>query len=354
MMCLNRRSVTGITSLIFVSFAISGCGSGGGGSSAPFQTARFTEFAAPGAGNDPTSVPGGVWPDDVAGDTDGNIWFPEHHGNAIARISPTGVFTEFPVPTPNALMDGITIDNTRQIVWVTETEANNIVRLNMATGAVTEIPMPTPGSVPGDLILAPDGTVWMTEGYEGGGGSTKIAKMNPDTLQFTEYTPTTPRNGTDGLVMMPNGDVWFVEYADNRICRFSNGVFTEFILPRSSVVPTNIARDSNLMIWVTEQQGNAIAQFNPTTSTWKEVAVPTPASDPSGVCVDKSNNVWFTEYNGSKIGVIPAGTMKAIDYVIPTPNSGPEDIQLAPDGKIIFTEQTGNKVGIISVAGLTQ
>src|SRR5580692_6561397 len=99
MMFPNRRRVSGLAVLAFVSAALSGCGGGGDGSSSPFQTARFTEYAAPGAGNDPTSVPGGVWPDDVAGDAAGNIWFPEHHGNAIARISPTGVFTEFPVPT---------------------------------------------------------------------------------------------------------------------------------------------------------------------------------------------------------------------------------------------------------------
>ena len=349
----NSRIVICIATALIISASVCGCGGGGNSSSAPFQVAKFTEYAAPGAGNDPLASPGGVWPDDVAGDMNGNIWFPERHSNEIGKVSATGVYTGYPVITQSSQMDGITIDNARKVVYVTETAGNNIVRLDMTTGALQEIAVPAPGTVPGDLILAPDGTVWFSLGYEGGAGSTRIAKMNPDTLQITEFTPPFVRNGTDGLVMVPNGDIWFVEYADNNICRFSNGVFTEVAMPRLNVVPTNIAVDSHNMIWISEQAGNAIAQYNPTNSTWKEVAVPTANGQPSGVCVDKSDNVWFTEFNGNKIGVIPAGTTKAIDYAIPTPASGPEDIQVMPGGLIAFTEQTGNKVGIISVPGLT-
>jgi virginiamycin B lyase len=349
----NYPALAGALAIIGMAAATSGCSNGTSTTSQLYQKATFTEYPVPGTGNVPGASPGGVWPDDVAGDTAGDIWCPEHHGDNIVRISPTGVYTGFPVLTPNGLMDGITIDNTRNVLYVTETANNKIARLDMTTGVVTEITMPQPNSVPGDLVHSADGTVWLTEGYEGGVGATRIARMDPTTLQITEFTPTTPRNGADDLVLTPQGDLWFVEYADNRICKLSNGQFTEVMLPRPNVVPTNISIDTSGNLWVSEQAGNAIAEYNPISHIWREVPILTANGQPSGVCIDSSNNVWFTEYNSSIIGVIPAGTFKVIEYTIPTPNSGPEDIEVAPNGNIIFTEQYGAKVGIIHVQGLT-
>ena len=226
-----------------ISMITAGCGgSSSSGSSGKYSVASFKEFAAPGAGNVPGSVPAGVWPDDVTGDAAGNIWFAEHHSNEIGCMSPAGIYKGYPVPTANGEMDGITLDSTRNVVYVTETANNKIARLDIGTGTVTEISMPRPNSVPGDLVHTPDGTVYLTEGYEG--GPVRLARLDPNSLQITEYTPTIPRNGGDDLVLAPNGDIWYVYYADNRICKFSNGAFTEVVLPRPNVVPTNIAMDS--------------------------------------------------------------------------------------------------------------
>ena len=203
------------------------------------------------------------------------------------------------------------------------------------------------------LLLAPDGSLWVSEGYEGGAGSTRIARIDTTTLQVTEYTPQFSRNGTDGMTLLANGDLWFVEYADNAICKFSNGTFTEVVMPRSNVVPTNISSDSKGNLWITEQQGNAIARYTPSTGAWKEITIPTVNAQPSGICVDKSDNIWFTEYNGNKIGLIRAGTLAAADYAIPSPGAGADDIEVAPNGSIIFTEQNTSKVGKITVPGVS-
>ena len=44
----------------------------------------------------------GAAPDQAALGSDGNIWFAETFANAIARITPGGVVTEFPLPSPDA------------------------------------------------------------------------------------------------------------------------------------------------------------------------------------------------------------------------------------------------------------
>src|SRR5262249_35001296 len=50
---------------------------------------NITEFSPP------TSVSA---PWEIVGGPDGNIWFTELFGQKIGRITPAGVFTEFPVP----------------------------------------------------------------------------------------------------------------------------------------------------------------------------------------------------------------------------------------------------------------
>ncbi len=350
---LNRRKLSASIAALTLTIGLAytqGCG-GGSGSTGPVVT--FTEWKVSGAGNVVGSVPGGVWPDDLAGDTSGNIWLAEHHNDEVGRFSPTGVYTAFPIPTKNGEADGLAVDSVRGYVYCALTMANKIERISMTTGVVTEITMPTPGAVPGDLLIGPDGTIWVSEGYEGGAGSTRIAKIDPTTLLVTEYTPPFSRDGTDGMTLLSNGDMWFVEYANNAICKFSNGTFTEVVMPRTNVVPTNIASDSKGNLWITEQGGNAIARYTPSTGAWKEITIPTGNAQPSGICVDKSDNIWFTEYNGNKIGLIKSGALAATDYAIPSPNAGAEDIEVAPNGSIIFTEQNTSRVARITVPGVS-
>ena len=57
--------------------------------------------------------------DDLRSDAQGNLWFAQHHSNEIGRMSPEGVYTGYPVPTPNSVMDSLVVDEARRVVWVT-------------------------------------------------------------------------------------------------------------------------------------------------------------------------------------------------------------------------------------------
>ena len=39
----------------------------------------------------------------IALGADGNMWFSEHTGNRMGRITADGTITEFPIPTPNSI-----------------------------------------------------------------------------------------------------------------------------------------------------------------------------------------------------------------------------------------------------------
>src|SRR3954463_2197154 len=69
--------------------------------------------------------------------------------------------SEFPVPTANALLQGI-VTGPDGNLWVAERSAGAIARVTPG-GVVTEFPLPDAGSAPFWLAVGPDGALWFTE-----------------------------------------------------------------------------------------------------------------------------------------------------------------------------------------------
>lgn len=99
---------------------------------------------------------------------DKNLWITQGGTtNAIGRLTPAGVLTEFPLPTRNAGPVGITLGNDGN-VWFTESNASKIGRITI-NGAITEFSTPTKDAGPyGIAALAGEcgpghGDIWFTE-----------------------------------------------------------------------------------------------------------------------------------------------------------------------------------------------
>ncbi len=123
--------------------------------------------------------------------------------------------------------------------------------------------------------------------------------------------------------------------------------FQEFPMPTGNSYPAQIALDlTNQVAWISERDGNKIAQFDLQTRTWgQEYTIPTAGSQPWGLAVDGQGNVWFAETTGNKIGKLDRATGKIIEYDVPTPNSQPWAVAIGDDGSVWFTERSGNKIG---------
>jgi len=107
-------------------------------------------------------------PGDIVTGADGNLWFTEscfdyvfHCADAIARITPSGVITEFPTPMSNSGPRGIAAGHDGNL-WFAETSINKIGRIT-TTGIITEFDVPTAESGPIDVVAGPDGNLWFTE-----------------------------------------------------------------------------------------------------------------------------------------------------------------------------------------------
>jgi streptogramin lyase len=133
---------------------------------------EFTQGITPPA-NPVNGIPGPI-PNGLAVGPDGNLWFTEQAGNRIGRITMAGVITEFSAGiTDNSNPSEITAGPDGNL-WFTEPffitngvlvkgSGNQVARIS-TSGVVTEFSAGiTSGAVPWGIVGGPDGNIWFTE-----------------------------------------------------------------------------------------------------------------------------------------------------------------------------------------------
>jgi streptogramin lyase len=222
---------------------------------------------------------------------DGSVWFTE--GTNIARITPAGTLTEFPVPPPDVFITAGPDGN----LWFSGAGPPSIVRMS-THGDVKVFALPQHSHDPAPLIVGPDGNLWFTEGQ----GVGIFAKM---TLA---------------------------------------GQITEFSLPFevSGLAP---ASDGNL--WV---MGNGvIGRITPDGVLMTRFAVATDKI--AALTAGPDGNLWFLENDGHVGRITLAGEVKRFPAFEPTQEGGYGDIIAGPDGNLWFSAQPG-QIGRITPSGV--
>jgi len=122
----------------------------------------LTEFDLPTPDSGPRALAAGP---------DGNIWFSQFKVNQVARITPDGQVTEYPMPRPNSGPGDITAGPDGNL-WLVElggvmdgiaVDGNRVARVT-PDGVITEFPIPSVGGTPINIAAGPDGNVWYTKG----------------------------------------------------------------------------------------------------------------------------------------------------------------------------------------------
>jgi streptogramin lyase len=153
-----------------------------------------------------TPVPDG--PTVITTGPDGNLWFGLQFAPAIGRINPrlTGL-TEIPLPPTgnfetNPLVRGITAGPDGN-VWYT-TSATRVGRVS-PSGNFAEFPLPTPGAAPHDITPGPDGNLWFTEEI-----GNRIGRVTPSGSVREILLPHRD-SSPEGITAGPDGRLWFTE-----------------------------------------------------------------------------------------------------------------------------------------------
>jgi virginiamycin B lyase len=212
---------------------------------------QFTGFAPPCDNPDEACS---VVPQGITSGPDGNIWFTENTRNAIVRLTPSGVFTFFTIPTPGANPHGITVGPDGAL-WFAEFNGNKIGRINPSAKrpTITEFG-PVTGS-PDRITPGPDGNLWFTEPFP---FDNRIGRITPSGV-ITEF-PVPDRSEPRDIVAGPDGNLWFTEFGAERLSQITtDGVITPVQSVRGG--PWGIGRGADGAIWMTQTTGNRVARF---------------------------------------------------------------------------------------------
>jgi virginiamycin B lyase len=206
-----------------------------------------------------------------------------------------------------------------------------------------------PNSRPGNLVLAKDGALWVSEW-----SIDSLARIDPDGSIRQYKLKSGPGNGPYEAVQGPDGQMWFnngsylhrVDLAGN-VTAWQQGhekstLFLEAITigPDGAVwAGKGATPDGKIARFVPEQLPTVIAKF------------PAEGQNVGGITTGPDGALWFTQYYvysaSEAIGRVSTdGKYQAWQMPLGT---GPRQIVSGPDGALWFTETMG--IGRITVDG---
>ena len=302
------------------------------GSTAAINTgvATTTEYPFPTGPNQSAVITAGP---------DGNLYIGT--GASVAKVTTSGGFTEYAVPTastyPDVTEGGITMGPDGNI-WFTERvsgEAEGKVAKMTTSGGLTEYAIPD--ASPGDITAGPDGNLWLID------GAANVVVKVTTSGRFTEY-PIPTRNGTPrSITAGPDGNLWFVETTAGKVAKVTtSGRITEYMIP-SGNLPYSITAGKDGNLWFTEVRQGAGASVGrlakvTTSGRFIEYTIPIANSIPGAITEGPDGNLWFLDGN-KVVKITTSGSFTA--YTIPRSagNLSPRQITAGPDGNIWFTER---------------
>lgn len=258
----------------------------------------------------------------IATDSDGNLWFTEQ--NKIARVTPSGVLTEFSVEFPA----GPIITGPNHSVWFTEMAAQGGYKLvRMSSRGESEV-LASGLDVSQALNLGPDGNFWIGEPRS----ITRVSPTGEVTISLPSPNDVVP--GADyGFGIMAfargaDGNLWFVENIILAGSPATQGALLGRITPAGMISQFPVVLDRG----PAPSQGGGIG--------WRKSAL---TSGPDG-------NLWFLGYDGQVRRITPLGDITPVPVPEQTIQETPAIIAGA-DGNLWFSAAAG-KIGRVTPSGV--
>ncbi len=261
------------------------------------HTGSATEYCLP--GNDRNYGAMTVGPD-------GNLWFTD--SGKIARITPQGVITEFPVPTPPTAipLPGIARGPDGNVWYIAGTTLERISTQGRVVGAVT---MPPRVWYITGLTAAPDSTLWVGLATASATDQLthEIARVTASGQVIAVALPKAVAP-TGGLVAGADGDLW-VAASDTSIGRITRtGQLTEFTVAINQPPLVQLTPGPDGNIWFIDSGGDvgrithmgAVTLFR--TAKQANVGMTSIGSGPDG-------NVWFSVEPSTISRITPSGVV---------------------------------------------
>jgi virginiamycin B lyase len=191
---------------------------------------KVQHFALPTAGSVPIYIRNGP---------DHNMWATELVGNAIARITPGGNVTEFPIlKTSNSRPIAIVPEPGGKAMWFTEEAGNKVGRIN-TDGKIEIVEYSVPRSQENVLLAGlsfdDENNLWVQQYVNHNvptlGGTDYLVKIdkailtaNPSDINgvpFTFYPVPSENTMMHRIIRGPDGNMWFTEMNTDKVGRLT-------------------------------------------------------------------------------------------------------------------------------------
>jgi len=240
---------------------------------------------------------------------DGNLWILDSQHNAVGQMSASGAYVSFPIPTPRAQPWAITTGADGNL-WFSEfLSPGKIARITPA-GVITEFPLPpTMLGFPWLIAATPDGSIWFLE-Y----GATTSAH-NLDRVGRLDrkgnFTEMQVKNAVKLDAIAPAIDgVWIFD--DDPSANLLYRMKADGTISYSKSMPstTYTGGSSGLTafdgsFWFIHNTG--LDRVNGDGSI-TEYHIPWNNASPAGIALGGDGNIWFTDYNSGQIGELIVST----------------------------------------------
>jgi virginiamycin B lyase len=241
----------------------------------------------------PTSGPN-IEPTGLGVGQDGSAWFTDMAGRAVARVAPSGEVSRFTIDTPIVRLGRLAIGPDGS-TWFAEPTRSSITRLK--NGEFTRYQVEPSLGVPYGVAVSPDGTVWAT--LQGGNQLLRISAQGA--VESLEV----PRSGTlpTDIAVGADKSVWFIQFRANRIGRWRDGRFEDFEIAKESVGLSGLAVAPDGAVWFGMVRRSSLGRLRG--GELKVFKLPRETARPYTVTIDPVGNVWYADITGY-VGMLQA------------------------------------------------
>jgi virginiamycin B lyase len=269
---------------------------------------------------------------------DGNIWFSNVSGNTMLRLDPkypdaSERWKMYPVKgDPFVWPDGVAIDKQGRVYWA-EAKGQMLGELDPSTGKQIRHPVPVEEGSMQEVVVDKDGNVGF--GFIWG---SQFGRMDAVTRKVYIYPTPTRNNGIYGLAVDQHGNLWGAGWQKGMINKWDveTESVKEYKVPNSWGQIRRIGVDSKGIVWASELITGILARLDPATGQLTEYKIPLSGANPYDCWPDKSDNIWMPDQAHSALIKFDPKTAKFTFYPMPQPRQSVPKIQVADDNTIWF------------------
>jgi virginiamycin B lyase len=297
---------------------------------------------------------------DVAVDPHGNGWVGERVGKLGRLDAKTLEFSEVPIPPGLVGPEGQRLGNpqidAKGQLWLADGPNARWLNYDTNAGKFTAYDWPKgvrAGAGGNTMLIHPNGTIWAT-------GANQARMFNPATKEFKffetpSYLATKEAEGAYGMTVAGDGSVWWAEDQADRMARVdpATGKVDEYKIPYDGFAyPRRMSHDARGDLWVGLWNAGLLMKVDYETKQMSFFAPPTETPGTYSVTVDRKNNlIWVSEQQADKIARYNPKTGEWVEFPLPDSESDPRRIEIDPNNpnRVWWSGNLAARMGFVEV-----